>query len=448
MIELGAPQILSNTIRNTEWHGVDIRKSNPTLRFNNITGSANNFAGAAAVWCVDLASPVLGSTSPAGEGRNTLRDFPIGLEARGSSTVYAGPSDVAYKNRLFGNSSANAFAHQTSIIYAMHAWWGQSPPDASKIQAESGSAIYYDPWLTSDPGAAFRLAPDPAPPVLVPTLNVVASNTMGTDARRSLLIRALEGRFAGRYPEAIALYTSLLTEAPHSDEALFALIELGNVYREVRDKRVLEYIESLSKVANRFRATALEILSNCYRLDGNLAQALAVNHTLVSDFAGTAHEKHGRLNQFFINYNSKQYRQAREQLTTLQARYPDEEMVAVAAWLMSVASEGTVDGAQTKQAVAQVQARSEGITTGIGLSNYPNPFNPSTLIRFTLPEAGFVSLKVFDLLGREIAMLVNEHRTAGAHQVLFDASTLPSGMYFYKLEAAGVSAIQRMVLAR
>jgi hypothetical protein len=96
VIELGAPQILSNTIRNTEWHGVDIRKSNPTLRFNNITGSANNFFGAAAVWCVDLASPVLGSTSPAGEGRNTLRDFPIGLEARGSSTVYAGPSDVAY----------------------------------------------------------------------------------------------------------------------------------------------------------------------------------------------------------------------------------------------------------------------------------------------------------------------------------------------------------------
>ncbi len=82
------------------------------------------------------------------------------------------------------------------------------------------------------------------------------------------------------------------------------------------------------------------------------------------------------------------------------------------------------------------------------LSNFPNPFNPSTLIRFTLPEAGRVSLKVFDMLGREVAMLVNEDHPAGSHQVLFDASALPSGVYFYRLEFAGSAKIQKMILAR
>jgi hypothetical protein len=80
--------------------------------------------------------------------------------------------------------------------------------------------------------------------------------------------------------------------------------------------------------------------------------------------------------------------------------------------------------------------------------NYPNPFNPITVIPFTLPQAGFVSLKVFDILGRELSTLVNEQRPAGSHHALFDASTLPSGVYFYKLHATGTVAIQKMILAR
>jgi tetratricopeptide (TPR) repeat protein len=353
------------------------------------------------------------------------------------------------KNRIFGNSTANAYAHETSIIYAMHAWWGQSPPDASKIQAASGSAIYYDPWLTSDPGTAFRLAPDPAPPVLVPTLNVMASSTAETNDRRSLLIRALEHRFAGRSQEAIALYKSLLIDALHSDEAMFALIEMGNVYREVRDNGVLGYIESLSKAVNRFRATALQILSNCYRVDGNLAQALAVNNTLISDFAGTAHEKHGRLNQFFINYyNSKQYRQAREQLTTLRARYPDEEMVAVAAWLMEVADGETQPSARQQQATQTTESSASASGGQVSLVAYPNPFNPSTQFAFRLDKAGHVSLRVFDILGRKVAVLLNEEKEPGMYRATWNASNMPSGLYFARLESGGTAMMQKVLLLR
>lgn len=80
--------------------------------------------------------------------------------------------------------------------------------------------------------------------------------------------------------------------------------------------------------------------------------------------------------------------------------------------------------------------------------NYPNPFNPTTTIHFTIPQDGAVSLKVFDMLGREVMTLLNEYRNAGAHQINFNASSLTSGVYFYKLETNGRSAIQKMLLVK
>jgi hypothetical protein len=78
--------------------------------------------------------------------------------------------------------------------------------------------------------------------------------------------------------------------------------------------------------------------------------------------------------------------------------------------------------------------------TAFSLSqNYPNPFNPSTAISFQLPMNSRVTLKVFDMLGREIATLVNDERGAGTHRVSWDASGRPSGVYVYRLVARSVN---------
>lgn len=80
--------------------------------------------------------------------------------------------------------------------------------------------------------------------------------------------------------------------------------------------------------------------------------------------------------------------------------------------------------------------------------NYPNPFNPSTKINFSLPKSGLVSLKVYDVSGKEIADLVNENLTVGTYEYKFNAASLSSGIYFYTLKADGISYTKRMMLIK
>jgi len=80
--------------------------------------------------------------------------------------------------------------------------------------------------------------------------------------------------------------------------------------------------------------------------------------------------------------------------------------------------------------------------------NYPNPFNPVTKIYFALPKNGFVSMKVFDMLGREVDNLINEFKTAGSYSVNFNGNNLTSGIYFYKYEVNGFTETKKMMLIK
>jgi hypothetical protein len=80
--------------------------------------------------------------------------------------------------------------------------------------------------------------------------------------------------------------------------------------------------------------------------------------------------------------------------------------------------------------------------------NYPNPFNPSTTISFEIGRPVFVSLKVYDVLGKEVATLVNETKREGKYNVQWEPSDMPSGIYFYRVHAGDFSDIKKMALIR
>ena len=80
--------------------------------------------------------------------------------------------------------------------------------------------------------------------------------------------------------------------------------------------------------------------------------------------------------------------------------------------------------------------------------NYPNPFNPNTTIKYSIPNAGMVTLKVFDVLGKEVTTLVNEEKSAGSYSVNFNAANLPSGVYFYCLKSGGFVETKKLLLLK
>lgn len=98
--------------------------------------------------------------------------------------------------------------------------------------------------------------------------------------------------------------------------------------------------------------------------------------------------------------------------------------------------------------VEQVQT-SDNLPTEFRLQqNYPNPFNPSTTIRFAIPRRSHVTLKLYDILGRKVATLVDERLQTGEHKVVFDASVLASGIYVYRIQAGKFVRSRKLMLLK
>jgi hypothetical protein len=119
------------------------------------------------------------------------------------------------------------------------------------------------------------------------------------------------------------------------------------------------------------------------------------------------------------------------------------------AWLAQRDAEYTALEAALQSGHTTGVSNGNAIPTGFTLTqNYPNPFNPSTTIRFSLHRSGSASLMVFDLLGREVATLVNGYTTMGLHEVRFNATNLASGVYAYRLTSGNFTEVKRMTVVK
>jgi photosystem II stability/assembly factor-like uncharacterized protein len=121
-----------------------------------------------------------------------------------------------------------------------------------------------------------------------------------------------------------------------------------------------------------------------------------------------------------------------------------------------VCGEGGIIYKTTTGGISAVNLQGEEVPVEFNLyQNYPNPFNPATMIKFIIPENGKAKmkndktiLKVFDLIGKEVATLVNEKLKAGTYEVMFDGSNLPSGIYFYQLNAGNFLETKKLILLK
>jgi plastocyanin len=106
-------------------------------------------------------------------------------------------------------------------------------------------------------------------------------------------------------------------------------------------------------------------------------------------------------------------------------------------------------GQFTASATAVEEKTSTDIPESFGLDqNFPNPFNPKTMIRFSLPETRHVVITIYNELGNKVVTLVNGSEASGSHTVVFDGSTLPSGIYYYRMEAGDFFAVKKLTLIK
>jgi len=118
--------------------------------------------------------------------------------------------------------------------------------------------------------------------------------------------------------------------------------------------------------------------------------------------------------------------------------------------LQDIGNNGTIDDTiRVINIISNIEQGSLILPDNYSLyQNYPNPFNPSTLIKYDIKKDGFVSLKVYNILGKEVASLVNEEKCAGRYEVEFNGSNLGSGIYYYRLQAGEYSETKKMLLLK
>lgn len=130
---------------------------------------------------------------------------------------------------------------------------------------------------------------------------------------------------------------------------------------------------------------------------------------------------------------------------TLELKDPESDNSLASSW--GVSSGNGTPGSQNSITVSNEEEVLAPATVSLA-QNYPNPFNPTTSITYSIAKSGMVKLEVFDLLGQKMASLVDQVQTAGTHEIIFEASEIPSGIYIYRLSSDGKQATRRMTLIK
>jgi len=261
----------------------------------------------------------------------------------------------------------------------------------------------------------------------------------------SLLI-GIALRDQNRFTEAKDFFMSYLNTHPDNQAAYVYLYSCAD---SATTPAIIQYFNNLPKQA----ATDHKLLlANLYLMQGNVTSAKQINNAIITANPNTPLAVRAELNNLSIAlYFDHDARTASTILTQVEAQAslstPMEISTAEAAFKYYVDPKTgqmpNINAGQSSSSTDSVQAVNDG-----SLQNYPNPFNPTTTISYQIPNSGHVTIKVFDVLGREVTTLVDEFKPSGRYSVQFDASRLSSGIYFYSIKSSNYNAVKKMLLLK
>lgn len=428
------PYIYNNTIRNNTLSGIYIYNGNAYLRYNNITGPSSS--GHAGVNCYYFSTPLF--AAPSGgyeEGWNTLQNGYHGLWGNYHCNINAGSSTNGYNNTFSNNTYANVRASSYTTISAKKNWWSPNPP--SRVIVDGTSSVDYSPYNQWQDAIA--------------TGN--SKNSIGENSITSLssLSQAREFLFQKDYQSAFDIYKQIINSKINEKEVMFAISDLYFLYKAYSIPGVLTLLESIissKEEVKEYKPLALEVISNLSLYDKSEPDFLLFNTKLREYSMNTIHELHGIVDLFYYHFNKKEFDAALKVIESVSEKFIEEDNVKFAKWLIN--SELGIESSSTSKfgnGITSAEDNSKPKEFRL-FGNYPNPFNPTTKISFSIPVQAQVELEVYDALGRKVAEVVNETLNAGEYEVEFDGSGLASGLYIYKLTSGNSTDSKKMMILK
>lgn len=473
--------ILNNTVAtNSAGHGIIVAGGSSATVNDNIVTKTSTYRSGVGIYfgggawgsvakndiygwdwgiCAIWGSSPISYSSESMQRNNRVRNCNTGFMVYRLSYADFGYPAVAehYSLNSLSNNTYNArvgtsYPEYESRLYAHSNWWGSNPPNTSLFQVGYSSQFYYDPPLSLDPWGGI-------PKISISSNNETNLNKVNQipDNDINSLIEGIELRLQGKLLDAKNFFISYLANYPENQQAY---VEFYNCYSKETSDEIIKFFSSLPEKADKDHKL---LLSYLHLKNGDYKKALEVNNSLISGFPNSSLAARAKLNNAYIAlYNENNINEAityfnevvraKEVLTPVELSIAHNDIEfygktynlptsTLAEFQMYPFSEEELEKEENKESV--------GLPDKYELiGNYPNPFNPNTIIKYSLKENGQVILNVYDILGSKVTTLVNKTQQKGTHSVEFNATYLPSGVYVYTLQVNGYFASKKMLLLK
>jgi tetratricopeptide (TPR) repeat protein len=319
-------------------------------------------------------------------------------------------------------------------------WWNRTPPTypnyyyAGDFYTSYGGSVDYDPALQSDPlGGMMKVASNGVEGSNLNQQGAIKSCTFFDSKLKDALNKLLDEK----YEDALNLYVKRLKKETDKSKKKYILTRIAECYELSGKKGFIQFLndevrQNLSK-NDELYATTLELEDNFYMSDGNFDKVVENLNTLKENFSESSaiykSALYGLVNLYY--HNLKDISSAQAYLNEMKEKYPKDILTRDAMFLLGEVDSSSFAPGNNKE----VASKEETSATIALLDNYPNPFNPSTIISYQLPVTSQVSIRIYDMLGREVVVLADGIKGAGTYTASFDGSHLASGIYFARFTA-------------
>ncbi len=429
-LSYSSPRIYSNTILNNGSYGISCYNSSPYL-YNNLIKNHTS----SGLQCNYYSSAYLVPWNSYGyywgSGNNVIKNNSgRGINAAYWSNLYLGNYPYGGNNSIYSNNSYEVAAFYNSTILAQKNWWGSYPPNDNEFYSYQSPLIDRSSALSSDPNSGMQK-------ILESEENsVMLSKTSASDTE---LETAYKYQIEGKFNEAIASYNEYINKNPLDPKAAYALVRLNECYRLLQKSGFADYLNNAVntlKENKELLLVVLELESQYLVSEGRFEEAISKIESIRKEI--NMNEYVDKYSIFNTGYIYLKYlgdiEKAKEFFAELTKKYPEDELTLESKYFFA-----EYEGITLPEIIERPKVVIENTPQTFDLlGNYPNPFNPSTTISYTLPYQSSVEIIIYDLIGREIKSFNVSSQSAGYNEFVWDGRnnsgiTVTSGVYFYKI---------------